>query len=133
MAHGFARDLVAVFVGGAVGTSARLVIDVAIPHDDSQFPTSTLTVNVVGSLVLGMLVARVWPAAPTWVRAGLGAGLLGSFTTFSALTVSLVALAAAEQWAIAAGYLLASLILGFAAAWIGLRLGLPAAPDLVDE
>ena len=84
------RDLLAVLVGGAVGTALRLGIDTVIPHGDADFPVSTLAINTLGAFVLGVLVGRVWSTAPGWLRAGLGAGLLGSFTTFSALAVSLV-------------------------------------------
>ena len=122
-------------MGGAVGTGLRLGLDTAIPHADAAFPLSTLIINVVGALTLGALVARVWPSAPSWLRAGLGAGLLGSFTTFSALAVSLVALGAASEWALALLYLAASALLGLGAAALGLRLGRSTASpiDTVDE
>jgi CrcB protein len=124
-------------VGGALGTGLRLAADTLVPHGDTGFPLSTLLINVVGTFTLAVLVARVWPIAPHWVKAGLGAGLLGSFTTFSALAVSLVALGAASEWMIALGYLLASLALGLGAAALGLRLGArtrrAVAIDLVDE
>jgi CrcB protein len=125
----------AVLVGGAIGTSVRLGIDLLIPHADSGFPLSTLVINVVGAFALGLLVARLWPSASSWVRAGLGAGLLGSFTTFSALAVSLVALGSAGDWATAVVYLVLSLALGLGAAALGLRLGSPRPQpvDMVDE
>ncbi len=115
----------------------RLAVDTLVPQGDSGFPVSTFVVNVGGAFTLGVLVARVWPVASPWVKAGLGAGLLGSFTTFSALAVSLIALSSTGQWMIALGYLVASLALGLAAAALGLRLGSgsrpPVAIDLVDE
>jgi fluoride exporter len=127
--------LLAVVVGGLVGTGLRLGLDTVIPHRDSGFPFSTLLVNIVGAFALGLLVARLWPRLPDWARAGLGAGLLGSFTTFSALAVSLVSLAAANEWMLAVVYLLASLAVGLAAAWAGLRIGSRRATpiDLADE
>jgi CrcB protein len=115
--------ILAVIVGGLIGTALRLVIDVGIPHGDSDFPVSTLIINVIGAGALGTLVARVWPIAPPWLRAALGAGLLGSFTTFSALAVSLVALVHTTNWMPAAAYLAATLVLGLGAAWLGLRVG----------
>ena len=129
------RDLLAVLVGGAVGTALRLGIDTVIPHGDADFPVSTLAINTLGAFVLGFLVARVWPAATSWLRAGLGAGLLGSFTTFSALAVSLVSLTVAGFGMLALAYLVATLVLGLAAAALGLRLGSPRVTDvdLVDE
>ncbi len=119
------RELLAVVVGGMVGTGLRLLVDLALPHAPDDFPLGTLLVNVVGAFVLGLLVAGVWRHAASWLRAGLGAGLLGSFTTFSAIAVSLVAQADAGAWWLAAGYLVLSLVLGFGAAALGLRLGGP--------
>lgn len=108
-----------------LGTALRLGADLALPHGDGGFPVATLIVNIVGSFALAALVARVWnrPGAPRWLRAGLGAGLLGSFTTFSAVAVSLVAMGAAAEWMLAASYLVATLALGLGAAMLGLRVG----------
>ena len=92
-------------------------------HHDDQFPLSTLLINVVGSLVLAVLVARLWPIAPGWLRAGLGPGLVGGFTTFSAVMISMVTLAASSQILLALGYLAATLVLGFGAAALGFQLG----------
>jgi len=114
--------LLAVIVGALVGASLRLGIDALLPHTDESFPWSTLLINVAGAFALGALVARVWPTAPDWLRAGLGAGLLGTFTTFSALAVSLVALADAGEWALALLYLVVTMVAGLAAAWAGIAL-----------
>lgn len=129
------RDLIAVLVGGALGTGIRLAIDTAIPHPDDAFPVSTLIVNTLGALVLGLLVARVWQKAPSWLRAGLGAGLLGSFTTFSAVAVSLVTLTSVGEWMLGLGYVAITLVLGLGAAALGLHFGRRTATpiDLVDE
>ena len=116
-----ALPLVAVFAGGAVGTGLRLAIDTWMPHP--PFPVATLLINVAGSFALGLLVARVWPGASLWLRAALGPGLLGSFTTYSAFAVSLVAMGSASSWLLAAGYVAATLALGLGAMWAGLRLG----------
>jgi CrcB protein len=123
---------VAVLVGGLVGTGLRLGIDALIPHGDDAFPWSTLVINVVGSFALGVLVARVWPLAPAWLRLGLGTGLLGSFTTFSAMALSLLTLTQHGHVGIAVGYLAASLVLGLAAAALGLRFG-HATPTLEPD
>jgi CrcB protein len=65
------RALIAVFLGGAIGTAIRLWLDALIPHSDSQFPLSTLLINIVGSFVLALFVTRLWPVAPHWLRSGL--------------------------------------------------------------
>ncbi len=128
-------SLLAVLVGGAVGTSLRLAVDVALPHGGVAFPVGTFLINLVGSFVLAVLVSRVWPSAAEWLRAGLGPGLLGSFTTFSALAVSAVELTSDGAGAEAVIYVVASMVGGIAAAVLGLRLGAPtAAPPIgVDE
>jgi fluoride exporter len=130
------RNLLAVFLGGAIGTALRLGLDATIVHADNQFPLSTLLINVVGSFVLATMVARLWPIAPAWVRAGLGPGLVGGFTTFSAVMVSMVTLAASSQILQALGYLVATLVLGFGAAALGFwiaRVRAVAPPLEVDE
>lgn len=113
------------FLGGALGTALRLGGDALIVHHDDTFPVSTLLINILGSFVLGFLISRVWPVASTWVRAGLGPGLLGGFTTFSALAVALVTLTATGHPLQALLYLVATLVLGFGAAALGLFLGRP--------
>lgn len=117
------RAILAVLVGGAVGSALRLTIDLALPHADDALPLGTLVINVVGSFALGLLVARVWPPAPPWLRAGLGPGLLGSFTTFSAIGLSAAQLTTVGAGMLALGYVAATLVLGLAAAALGLRLG----------
>lgn len=117
------RDLLAVFVGGLIGTTLRVLLDVALPHTLEQFALSTLIVNAVGAFVLGLLVAALWRRVPGWVRVGLGPGILGSFTTFSALAVSIVALAQAGDVAGAVLSIVLSIGLGMIAAWLGLVLG----------
>ena len=134
-------NLVAVLLGGILGTGLRLTLDAVLHHSDAQFPWSTLIINIVGSFVLALLVSRVWPSAPAWLRAGLGTGLLGSFTTFSALIVSLLTLTQAGLTLLALVYLVVSLGAGLGAALLGLRLGAglvgrgvrPAPPLASDE
>ena len=130
------RTILAIAIGGVLGTAARLGLDAVLPHPHDAFPWSTLIVNVVGSLVLGFLVARVWPVAPEWMRAALGAGVLGSFTTFSAIAVAMIEL----PLPVVALYLAVSVVLGLLGALLGLRLGRrpdatssTATIDLVNE
>lgn len=127
--------LVAVLIGGILGTGLRLTINqLVVP--ESAFPWATLLINVLGSFVLGFFVARVWPAAPAWLRAGLGTGVLGSFTTFSAVVVSLLGLTVSGMTLLAVVYLVVTLVLGLAAALLGIRLGaraLVAPPIEADE
>lgn len=134
------REMVAVAAGGVIGTGLRFTLDTVIPHTDTEFPLSTLLINVVGSFVLGALVATLWrrTGTPNWLKVGLGTGTVGSFTTFSALIVSLVTEAHHGLWMLAVLYLVLSLLLGFGAALLGLSVGRRPRPapleiDLVDE
>lgn len=117
------KPILAVLAGGVLGTGIRLAVDILLPHGGTVFPVGTFLVNLVGSFTLGLFVARVWPVVPEWLRAGLGPGLLGSFTTFSALAVSAVELTASGVAASAVLYVAASLIGGISAAALGLRVG----------
>lgn len=119
------RAYLAVAVGGLIGTGLRLTCDLAFPHDDGQFPLETLLVNLGGTLVLGWLVGGLWnrPAMPHWLKAGLGAGVLGSFTTLSSVMAALVVLSREGEHATAALYLGASIVGGLVLAMVGLRLG----------
>ncbi|WP_127794636.1 CrcB family protein [Agromyces sp. LHK192] len=119
------RAILAVFVGGLIGTGLRFGLDLLLPHGDDAFPVSTLVANLAGALALGTLVGGLWtrPSTPAWVKAGAGAGLLGSFTTLSAVMASLVLLAGAGSWWTAGAYLAVSLIGGIGLAYAGLVLG----------
>lgn len=80
---------VAILVGGAVGTGLRIGVAAVVPV--TSFPVATLLVNLLGAYLLGRL-AGAMPDAPPRVRAFVGTGVLGSFTTFSAVAVDVVAL-----------------------------------------
>ena len=118
--------LIAVFCGGLLGTLLRLMVDLALPHSSpGEISVSTVVVNIVGSFVLGLLVAHFWlkPATPEWVKLAVGPGLLGSFTTFSAIALNVVG--AVDETRPVDGVLAlgGSVICGLVAAWAGLRLG----------
>ena len=107
--------------GGALGGLARYAVAAAWPVGPGAFPWSTLTVNITGSFLLGMLmvlVLEVW--RPTrYVRLVLGVGLLGAYTTFSTLAVEADLLTGSGHVGTAAGYLLVSAAGGLAALWAG--------------
>ena len=118
--------LVAVFLGGVLGSGLRLGLDTVVPHSDAQFPLSTLLINVVGSFVLGWLTGGFFArGASSVLKAALGPGLLGSFTTFSAVILALVLLTVSTppQVVLAVVYLVVTLVLGLGASFLGLRLG----------
>ncbi|MFJ2543376.1 fluoride efflux transporter FluC [Microbacterium sp. NPDC087589] len=115
------RSLLLVFAGGSIGTTARLGVALWIP-DAGGFPVSTLLVNVIGALLIGILAARL--PQTTGLRVFLGTGVLGGFTTYSAFMTGTDALWA-DAPLLAFAYAAGSLVLGLAAAALGVRLGCP--------
>ncbi|MGX1160430.1 CrcB protein [Arthrobacter sp. SLBN-100] len=120
-----ARAWLAVAVGALIGTELRYGLGLAFPDFPGSVPWATLWINVGGSFVLALLTT-VWIARPQtafWLRAGLGPGLLGSFTTFSAVVFAVDQLARAGGHLAWIAYLVLSLLLGLAAAGTGWRSG----------
>jgi len=112
--------------GGAVGASLRYLTNIVCGHlFGSAFPWGTLTVNVFGSLLMGLLVALFalrWNA-PLEVRTFLTTGLLGGFTTFSAFSIDFAVLVERKAYFGAAGYAGGTVALCFLAVFAGLMLG----------
>jgi len=119
------RALLAVAVGGLLGTGLRLACDLAFPHADGELPVETLIVNLLGTFALGWLVGGLWTrqAIPGWLKAGLGSGVIGSFTTLSAVMASLLVLTSHGDAWLATLYLLVSVVGGLLLAAVGLKLG----------
>ena len=109
-----------VAVGGLVGVLGRYGITRLTLHSDALV-WSTVGINVVGSFLLGLLVAGNWFSRD--VREGLGVGLLGGFTTFSTFSVQVVLEADGGKPGKAALYVVASVVGGIAAAAAGYALG----------
>ena len=119
------RAWLAVAAGGLIGAELRYGLGLAFPDLPGAVPCATLLINIGGSFVLAALTT-IWIARPQtafWLRAGLGPGLLGSFTTFSAVVFSVDQLARAGEHMAWAAYLALSVLLGLAAAGLGWRFG----------
>ena len=115
------RRVLLVALGGTIGTAARLGLGLAIP-DQGGFPVAVLVANILGAFLIGVVAARL--AASTYLRLLLGTGVLGGFTTYSAFMTGTLALWT-DAPLLAGAYALGSLVLGVAAASLGLRLGRP--------
>jgi CrcB protein len=119
------RAWTAVALGALVGTELRYGLGVLFAEPAGAIPWTTLAINVCGSFVLAALTT-LWIARPRtafWLRAGIGPGLLGSFTTFSAVVFSVDQQARSGQHLTWLTYLGLSLVLGLGAAAAGGKAG----------
>jgi CrcB protein len=85
----------AIALGGALGTLARYLLDATYNESPGHFPTTTLIINLSGSLAIGFLVPLVdnFSARIPQIRPFLIVGILGGWTTYSTLAVDAVVLA----------------------------------------
>ena len=116
-----------VFLGAGIGGALRHGVNVACARAYGiGFPWGTLTVNVVGSLVMGVLVGWLaFKAGHAWgqpLRLFLTTGILGGFTTFSAFSLDAVLLWERGDAVVALGYVAASVVLSIAGLVLGLAL-----------
>lgn len=113
--------LLAVLAGGCAGGLARYALVQAWP-DDGSFPWAVLVINVSGAFLLAAVLVAA-PPERVRLRALLGTGFCGAWTTFSAITVSVDQLIADGHPVTGLLYLSASVLGGLGAAWLGLRMG----------
>ena len=116
-----------VFVGAGLGGLLRHGVNTGCARFcGTAFPWGTLTVNVVGSLLMGMITGwLIFRAEAGWsqpLRLFLTTGILGGFTTFSAFSLDAVLLWERGEPALAAGYAVGSVLLSIAALAAGLAL-----------
>lgn len=108
-------------VGGFAGALARFYVSKKMAERfQSDVPYGTLTVNLLGSLLLGLLIASDRTES---VYALAGTGFMGAFTTFSTLHVELAKLIRQSKRAVWLAYAAASYGGGLAAVWIGYWMG----------
>lgn len=117
------RLVVAVAVGGMLGTAAREGLTL-VTAPVAGVPWITVVINIVGAFALGALLESLALRGPDtgrrrWVRLFAGTGILGGFTTYSALSTDTVLLLAdAPWWGLA--YALTTVLLGAAASILGI-------------
>lgn len=117
-------QLTLLFMGGGVGTLMRYALGEWVRRVSGLgFPLGTLTINVVGCVLIGFLAAA-W-AAPSPIReeyrVAILVGVLGGFTTFSTFGLETIRLAQGGHVAAAGLYVVLSNVLGVAGAWAGWR------------
>lgn len=116
--------IAAVAGGTAVGAPTRFLVDRFIQaRNNRTFPWGTFTVNIGGSLILGLLtgLSLHFGLGPVWLLV-LGTGFCGGLTTFSTFGYENLALCEDGEFGAAFLYAAASIIAGLLAAGIGLGL-----------
>lgn len=110
-----------VALGGGAGAALRFAIGLAL--SPGLFPWATLTVNIAGAALIGLIWGAVEDADwfAQWGRALLVVGLLGGFTTFSAFSLETMSLLDAGRWMSAVGYAMASVLGCVCATWLAFR------------
>lgn len=115
-------NVLLVALGGGLGAASRFGVSLAMPVPASGWPWPTFTVNVAGSLLIGLLagwLATRGDGAEPW-RLFLGVGVLGGFTTFSAYSLETIRMAERGDWAGASAYAVGSVMAGLIAVAAGL-------------
>lgn len=108
-----------IFVGAMIGAPLRYLTDRFIQRQhESLFPWGTLTVNLVGCLILGGL-SGAGLALPTSLLALLGTGFCGALTTYSTFSFETLRLVESKAYFYAAMNVVVSVIAGLGAALIG--------------
>ena len=113
-----------VAAGAVVGAPLRYLTDRAVQsRHDSLFPWGTFTVNVVGSLVLGLLTGATLAGGGSDLRLLIGTGFCGALTTYSTLSFETVRLVEQRARFFAVANVLGTITAGLGAAAVGFALG----------
>lgn len=121
------RTLLAILVGGGLGSVLRYVVTVGVTaRAGPGFPWATFLINITGSLVIGIVAELVQTraiAAPAFVRVFFMVGVLGGYTTFSTFSLDIVTLVVQDGTPmLGALYAIGSVALGTCAAIAGIAI-----------
>ncbi|MBW0106460.1 fluoride efflux transporter CrcB [Pseudonocardia sp. KRD291] len=112
-----------VALGAAVGAPLRYLTDRAVQsRHASAFPWGTLTVNVAGSFVLGVVVAAAAVLGPV-TQAVVGTGFCGALSTYSTFSYETFSLTGRGRSLVALAYVVGSVLAGLGAAAAGFVIG----------
>jgi CrcB protein len=122
-------SLLLVMFGGALGSGARYAAEVFWPYDlmVDELPVATLAVNIIGSLIAGLVLGLSTIGGPLFeaqrITLFLATGLLGGFTTFSTFSTQTVGMLAEGEPFLAVVYMWATVTVCVLAAGFGYALG----------
>lgn len=119
------KQVLLVGIGGFFGSGLRYLISISLQNRIPDWPLGTLSVNLIGCLLIGILAGGLSKSNDT-VHLLLAVGFCGGFTTFSAFALDGAKLINAHNWLIMLGYsslsVVGGLILCFLGLWIGNKL-----------
>ena len=107
------KNLLLVGLGGGIGSMLRF--GTALLINNKLFPYATFAVNIIGSFIIGVVFALSR-------KLFFAAGICGGFTTFSAFSLENMGLLQSGKYVIALTYIIASVVLGIVAAFLGYQL-----------
>jgi fluoride exporter len=116
------KNFLLVGLGGALGSMLRYALYLLVPVKD--FPYPTLIINITGSFIIGIVIAlsiKDETFLNNW-KLFLATGICGGFTTFSAFSAENIGLLQNGKYTMALTYILLSIVLGIAGAWLGFKL-----------
>lgn len=119
------KEILFVGIGGAAGSILRYVTTlVTVKYYPASFPLATFIVNVAGCFLVGLLfgVMGQESSGNQNLKLLLITGFCGGFTTFSAFAMENVSLVQSGNTVTAGGYIVASIVFGILAVWIGLAI-----------
>ncbi len=117
-------SLFLVITGAAVGAPLRYLTDRAVQsRHDTVFPWGTFAVNVLGSLILGLITGAVSAGgASPQVQLAVGTGFCGALTTYSTFSYETLRLLEGDARLFAAANIVASMVAGVGAAFLGVAI-----------
>ncbi|HYO84920.1 MAG TPA: fluoride efflux transporter CrcB [Dermatophilaceae bacterium] len=117
-------SLLLVITGAAIGAPLRYLTDRAVQsRHDTVFPWGTFAVNVFGSLILSLVTGAVTAGgASPQVQLALGTGFCGALTTYSTFSYETLRLVEDDARLFAAANLVASIVAGVGAAFLGVAI-----------
>jgi len=117
------KNLVLVGAGGAAGSMLRYAVwFFTARYFSGHFPLATFIVNITGCFLIGLMIGVFGGDHEARMRLLLVTGFCGGYTTFSAFSLENLTLMNNGQVLTSAAYILASVVCGLAAVWLGFKL-----------
>lgn len=115
------KRFAAISLGGMLGATVRWGVLHVWPVTGTEFPWPVMTINIVGSVILGVALAEEWdhPVRKVVFGDGIGVGFCGGLTTFSTFAVEVSMLGKAGHGDAALAYVVSSVVLAAAGVFVG--------------